>query len=387
MANTEFKIISKEINERICRNLRELLEARNYTVKGFVKAINENSVFCTRQHFANLIAKPAEKSMPISIVLLCCDFFGITIENLLSENFNPNERIELDSENYREYLEIEKILAKTQRKDEEKASDEKTMPNYLNMAFQESSAIVTDPCDRLFQGYLRDYHCYYYPTNSEANRNSEQIFYGSLKLLPFNGVCRAEFKVDNERYQKIYLGQAFISSVSQNFHVIMYEKEKGEFCFLSMRFVALEKGDPFCRIAEVLSSSSLDEERRPTVLRMFLSSEKIEEEHMYIVQSSIRLNYSKIAVTEQSLENVASISEVYEKIVSRIRNDADIEKMYVLDERRNVDSIAQSITNSDEVIMEFIAHLRNSAYSFKYNKVSDKADKNIRELLKKKGYY
>lgn len=388
----KYEIVSTQINMRIANNLKKLIVERGYSIRSFTNAMEKEKTCVTRQYLGELLNYSNTKKIPVALVLLCCDFFGITIENLVSENFNPKERLESENEFYNEYIKIEKILEKEKKKTLANQMEEQDEYFKFNYKAWDNSLIISDPDHTLFRGYLQDYYCYFFPTNSRENRKSNKIIKGILSLSKNGTYCKATLKVDpsgqdTEKYTKIYTGYSLISNSVKSIHCIMFGKELGEFCFLMFRHFALNEKNQFCRISEVLSSSSGGEERRPTVLRMFLSKEKIKKEHIHLISSAIRLNYSEIAISEEKLLDLEKKSPTYKNIINDLINLGEKKQLHFFNEQEDLFRIAKLYTESKEDALEFIADIRNLAYSFKYNKVSDKADSNIASLLMHKGYY
>lgn len=108
----------------------------------------------------------------------------------------------------------------------------------------------------------------------------------------------------------------------------MYSDSLCEFCFLMFRFFKLNFGKQDCRIAEVLSSSSAAEERRPTVLRMLLSKEPIDDKDLKVISPAFSLNYSTIAISKEKLQEIGDTSNIYRKIVDSLINSNTSVPMY-----------------------------------------------------------
>ena len=330
-------------------------------------------------------------------MLSCCDFFGVSLQNLASPDFNANEYTFNDTPEHHDYLDIAALMKETQKLHKESQTsilskpEIKTHTNFL-LPFNNSN-LITDPDHTLFSGYIQDYYCYYYPTHSSENRNSENILKGILRLEKDNNYCKATLKINtntvddngNTNYKK-YIGYAAISPTVNSLNCIMYSDSLCEFCFLMFRYFKLNFGKQDCRIAEVLSSSSADESRRPTVLRMLLSKEEITDVDLKIISPSFLLNYSTIAINEESLDKVAKLSEDYNKIINELVNSTQSQPIYFCKED-NIFTIAQHYLEKKEDILEFLMQLRSLSYSYRYNKVSGKADEAVRKILLSKGYY
>lgn len=244
-----------------------------------------------------------------------------------------------------------------------------------------------------FEGYLQDYYCYYYPTSSKENKENNKILRGILKLEPEDGWCRATLKINTGSFSdcgevnfKIYTGYAAIPAYGTTLNCIMYSDKLGEFCNLMFRYFKINFGKQDLRIAEVLSASSATENRRPTTHRMLLSREEIKDKDLQIILSALELNYSTITVVKDRLESVGEISDDYQKIVNKIISESEKKETYFLAES-DVKNIAKKYMKTSIEIKEFIMQVRKVAYSYRYNKIGNKADTIVRDILLSKGYY
>lgn len=394
----KYKKIAKEVNETICENLEKLLEARNLSQREFCQKMAENQTSVTRSYFNRLLKE--RQNIPAAFLLSCCDFFGITLQNLASPDFDAAEYIYNETKEHEDYLRIEALLRKADTRKEQTASAVsqnagKGRPprsgNFLT-PFTDTE-LITDPSHSQFAGYLQRYYCYYYPTHSSENREEkENILKGVLELSAEKGYCRAFLKINtntvNEHgdinYKK-YDGYAAISTTVNSLSCIMYSTELCEFCFLMFRHFKLNFGKQDCRIAEVLSSSSAAEDRRPTVLRMLLSREEINDTDLKAVEPSFLLNYSTIAISGDNLQKIGDQSDAGRKIADAWMAEHDPEPMYFCKEDDMV-SLASRYLDKKETL-EFIMNLRACSYAYRYNKVSMKADDAVRQILLARGYY
>ena len=167
---------------------------------------------------------------------------------------------------------------------------------------------------------------------------------------------------------------------------IMYSEDICEFCFIMFRFFKINYGKQNCRIAEALSSSSSNEDRRPTVLRMLLSQEPLADQDLKAVAPSLFLNYSTIAISEEKLKEIGEFSEDYNNIINEITGSSNSYKMHFLKET-SVFNMAEKYIKKKEDIYSFLMLLRSESYAYRYNKVSKKADDIMRKILLSKGYY
>lgn len=388
------------LNRTICDNLLALLEARHLSKRSFCKQLATEKTSVTRAYFSKILNNP--KHISATFLLSCCDFFGITLQNLVSTNFDPTEYVYNDTKEHKDYLDIESLLKKykdiqntTEKTPQTKESiDENTInqPTNLVLPFNDAN-LITDPTHTLFAGYIQDYYCYYYPTHSSENKEEENILKGVLNLKSDGNYCKAILEIDtnttddegNINYKK-YTGYAAISPTVNSVNCIMYSNSLCEFCFLMFRFFKINFGKQDCRIAEVLSSSSAAEERRPTVLRMLLSKEPIDDKDLKIIAPAFSLNYSTIAISKEKLQKISNTSDIYKKVVDSLISNGTSTPMYFYKEDE-IFNLALKHLKNKEAALEFIMQLRSNSYAYRYNKVSMKADDAVRKILLSKGYY
>lgn len=390
--DTKYEEVVFAVNKTICENLKSLLEARHLSQRQFCKQLAEQRTSITRSYFSKILADP--KYISAAFLLSCCDFFGISLKNLVSTDFDASEYIYNNTEDHKDYLNIKALLQKNDLLQPNPTSD----MNYMDVPANfpppfNSTNLVSDPSHTLFTGYLQDYYCYYYPTHSSENKEEEIILKGILRLEAESNYCKSTLKIDTNTVDddgninyKSYIGYATISPTVNSLNCIMYSDSLCEYCFLMFRFFKLNFGKQDCRIAEVLSSSSAAEDRRPTVLRMLLSREPIKDNDLKIVAPAFSLNYSTIAISKENLEKIGDTSDVYREIVGSLMDNNTSTSMYFCKED-SVFNIALKYLKQKESVQEFIMLLRADSYAYRYNKVSTKADEAVRRILLSKGYY
>lgn len=383
-----YKKIQKIVNTRIANNLSSLLKERGLTPTLFIEHQHLNDFF-TPQHFNRLFNHPDQPPLSAVTVALMCDFFGVTFDNLISENFDPKEYKKSNTKLHKLYLDIEKVSQT------ENYQKQHTIPDFY-FDFENTDTIHSSPKSRFFKGYFQNFFCYFFPTSSAENKQ-EKLLYGRLELSDAEKHCKVSLKIDTSgkypetendfKCDKEYVGYAVISSSVQTVYCILFGNDPGEFCFIAFRYMFLTKNNLHCRIAEVLSSSSGNGARRPTVLRMFISNTHIKQEHIPLITSAIHLNYSDIGISQSNLKELSIHSENYKKIIDNLINDYKKETFFVFDEKKEIITTAEKYLTKKEEIFDFIVALRNLSYSYRYNKISDSADDTIQYLLVQKGYY
>lgn len=393
----KYKEVVDSVNTTVSRNLEKLLEARGLSQRQFCQKMAEEKISVTRSYFNKILREP--KYISAAFLLSCCDFFGITLQNLVSEDFDASEYIRNDTREHKDYLNIQAILkncrdkekdASEERQEKEKFENEQAILQWKKL---ENGNLITDPSNTMFKGYLQNYYCYFYPTDSAQNKDDGKMVKGILQLKAEKNYCKATLKIDtnivdesgNTNY-KLYEGVASISPAVSSVNCIMYSEDICEFCFIMFRFFKINYGKQNCRIAEALSSSSSNEDRRPTVLRMLLSQEPLADQDLKAVAPSLFLNYSTIAISEEKLKEIGEFSEDYNNIINEITGSSNSCKMHFLKET-SVFNMAEKYIKKKEDIYSFLMLLRSESYAYRYNKVSKKADDIMRKILLSKGYY
>ncbi len=368
-----------DANKEICDIIRTNLEnLRNYwgaDKSGFLNFIEERcGPTLDRTTFSKFI-NGKNSSISVAFLKMCCQAFNVSMDELVSEKFNP------ENSNMHAFWEISTYIPKYQKQEYE-------IPSYpINEMF------VQNPYSHILKNYIQNYYCYYFSTVSSENKvesPKNAIITGRLKLEPDGDKCKAILEVDTkenddkgQRIVKRYEGNLIVCPSIQSVHCIMHLPE-GEFCFIIFRYSHLNNKKQLCRIAEVLSTSSAVDKRYPIVHRMLLCKEKILDEHLDVIAPYICLNYSDITISKDELSAIEAMSRSYASIIEEVKKE-ECEQMYRIKERRVRDK-AKELLNEDE-LTTFLTALRSHSLAYHYNKVSKTADNNIFKQLIQLGYF
>ena len=391
MGREELAKINVELNERIIKNIEMFLEANNITYYRLQKKLKEKETHTISLSFLNKVLNhPKEHSMPLPYLMQCCDFFGVTLDDMVNstitlENYSPKQNAGVHK--LINTVNLLNDYDKRQLNNETIQSQEKSEESSQNSLF------IENPNNSLFSSFLQQYFCYFYPTVSSENKINDSILSGTLTLERDMDKCKVTLKVDtkieknNKKVYKIYEGTAVISSAVNNIHCTLKSEEIGEFCYIIFRHFHLNFALQDCHIAAVLTTSSAgnNRERYPTLLRMFLSREEISQNDLKLLAPHLWLNYSQITISEKGLLALKNISDEYDKIVNDLFNKADSDLMYLFKEK-DVIGLSKNYLMGEEVV-RFITELRLQSYAYHYNKVSDTVETTVRNLLISLGYY
>lgn len=369
------KNVNEEIYEIIKNNLEKLMKCSGYNYREFVAYIEKECGNTYDRSTFQKIITGHNKSVSIGFLKLCSQAFEVSIDELVSKEFNPYN----SNMGYRKKLDMYTDVANKQK--------------YEIPSCPINEIFVENPNSLILKNYIQEYFCYYYSTVSSENKvdsPKNAIISGKLKIEADGEKCKAILEIDTkenndngERIIKRYEGNIIVCPSIQSVHCIMYLPE-GEFCFLIFRYSHLNNNKQLCRIAEVLSTSSAVDKRYPIVHRMLLSKEEILPEHLDVIAPYLCLNYSDITISMDELSAVEAISDNYAKIIEEVKKE-ECEQMYRIRERMVRDK-AKEILNEDELIY-FITVLRSHSLAYRYNKVSKTADNNIFSQLTQLGYY
>lgn len=391
MRPVELQKINSELNERIVKNIKTLLEFNNMTYYQLQKRMEEEEKYTVSASYLNKILNhPMEYSMPLAYLMQCCDFFGVTLDAMVTSSFTPENYSQKSNDKTQKLIDT---VALINNYDKKQLNKENLLPQENDEEHNQNSLFIEDPSNSLFSSFLQTYFCYFYPTVSNENKTIDSILSGTLTLAPDADRCKVILKIDtkkeknNKKAYKIYEGTAVISSSVNNIHCTLKSEEIGEFCYIIFRHFHLNYALQDCHMAAVLSTSSAgnSRERYPTLLRMFLSRKEISQDDLKLLAPHLWLNYSQITISEKGLLALKSISDEYDKIVNDLFEKAESDLIYFFKEK-DVISLAKEYLESEE-IARFITELRLQSYAYHYSKVSDTVETTVRNLLLSLGYY
>ena len=290
-------------------------------------------------------------------------------------------------------------MQKKRRLNDEKATDsvqesasELDDGSLLKITTAASKALITNPSDMAFQGYLGSYYAYFTPTFSSG----KGLLKGQLTLNPVGQAVRAHFELetthrneDGNIAKKVYDGSFVYSSAVTCCYCILSSKDVGEMCFLMFNHFQINHQNLDCCLAVSMTASAGGAERSPTIHRMLLSRDEIRDADLDELAPLLKLNNSELVIPQYALEELAKSNSEYAAVMKHILSSSKQETQphYRLREtmiREMAQSTGKMLENDT---VPLIAALRAAAVSSRYNKVSWKADKLVHDFLIGKGYY
>lgn len=166
-----------------------------------------------------------------------------------------------------------------------------------------TSSKLMDGFDKDFGGnrykqYDGSYYVYYYPTRTNS---PEELIIAELKINGSNGYS-VEFNIPVEDgAAKKYKGQMILSRKTHNGFITLYG-ENGELVSFAFNDPNTFQYKYKFGIAALLSISSADGKRAPTMSRAIISSNKLTERMVEIAKANLRLNSKYITISQPNLD-------------------------------------------------------------------------------------
>ena len=314
-----------------------------------------------------------ERRMPLSLVVYLCEYFKVSLADLVDENFGRSTGA---------------------------GSNGRIPPVYsedlLNMVPYLGENLLVNPADPHFFGYLQTYYVYFFPSQGDDIR----LRTGTLRLQAKGPVCEAILQIntnklrDGKPYIKVYHGRCIISTTMRSVFVLLTDQEKGELSVLNFRYHNLSTYQLDCRMACMLLNAT-GYEHPPVVQRMFLSRTEICQDHLPLLIPHLHLNSGLIQLQKQNLETLRNMCPEYQGVVDELIRTNPLIPVYRLDEddvlstaRRYLSEDGTPLRNpEDPAVNRFLAQLRSLSDQNRFNKVSRQADHLSHRLLRSLGYY
>lgn len=304
-----------------------------------------------------------QRRIPLSLVVYLCEYFKVSLADLVNENFGRTPASHTESCVPPVYS--EELL--------------NTVP-YLGDKF------VVDPSDPHFFGYLQTYHVYFFPSQGDDIR----LRTGKLRLQARGPVCEAILEVntnkirDGKPYIKVYRGRCIISTTMRAVYILLTDPVKGELSVLNFRYHNLGTYPLDCGIACILLNST-GVEHPPTTQRMFLSRTEIAEEHLPLLIPHLTLNNGILRVRQDLLEAYRLRNPGCHSVIDELMLINQPQSVYNFDEDDILTAARRHLTKSQ--VCQLLSELRSLTDDSRTHKASRRADMLSHKLLRSLGYY
>lgn len=250
-----------------------------------------------------------------------------------------------------------------------------------------SEMLITDPTHPAFRGYLGTYYTYFTPTYS----GGKGVLTGVLTLEERDEKTHARFSLYTDQVHgdkpisKEYEGTVVYSQSVGCCYCILASEAIGEMCFIMFRHFYLNNQPIDCRVATAMTASAGGSDRCPTIHRMLLSREIIDERDVAELVPLLHLNTSEIIIAQEEWDAIFDECEDYAAIMARVINNVP-KKKQCLFIREDVIRAA-ALPGEKEKLPMLVSALRSKSISNRYNKVSQKVDNIVYSFLVRHGYY
>ncbi len=263
---------------------------------------------------------------------------------------------------------------------------------YSTNFIPENDSLVCNVDRSAFKGYVGNkYYIYFYSTISSETKmiHGEFTFFNSdenrckITLKIYTG----KIDVSGKKITKNYTGDMIISIPLSSCYCILINQEIGEMCFLTFHHMFLFSQDMICRMGAVLTTSS-GENRRPTLHRMIISKCEFnldeDSEDVSFLKGQLKLNDSKIVISKSAFDDLINNDNIKNRddiinFLNKFSFLASKEEYYTIDESKLLDSTIPVLTK-----VQGISLLREFSVTYKYNKISTKADEFLFEYISNK---
>lgn len=371
----------RKVNQKVSTAIFTILKEKgcsdrtlsNIVEEQYGVPINSGEISKYRHH-------PDSTNIPTMVIAAFCKRYSLSLEELL--HYGEPTQTEQTAhtgpvEQTKETLKIE--------------PEKEPVPVSLNLYIPGGEELVSSAQSKCFDGYWGTYFTYFMPTHS-----SETGFLkGKLTLRDENGIARAFYRLDTKQKRedgtpvyKDYEGSLVYSEAMKCVYCILGSVGVKELCFIMFRHFFLNQKHLECRLAEVLTAAAGGEDRYPTVHRMLISSQEILDQHVEKLLPLLCLTTSKILISKHALEELEQ-KEEYKDIIQRILSNPKLKPVPYYEIREDTIGITARDMRGGKLgeTAPLSLAMRSQSLAYRYNKVSKKADKSVRDLLKQWGYY
>ena len=387
-------IIYTTLNKRVTDNIKKLIEYKGVGMSQVWKDIRNRDGYSISLSYLSRLLSNSDNTdntnnpkMPLIYIVQMAEYFGVSIDCLLSENMNLNN-LKAQEEQRSPSVKVREILEDYDQ--ESKSGKDSVNLNSDNSDEAMDSTFIKNSRHMLFKSVLQKYHCYFYPTASEETRPDNSILHGTFRIYNEQDKCKVNLTIETNKKDskeqmvvKTYTGEAVYSFASNSLYCIL--NDNMEYCFIIFRYFHFRFAFQDCHMALMLSSASATSERYPTALRIFLSKEEIKPEHIPLLASHLKVNFQDISIKDSELSVIQSELPEYSTVIDAIRKKVSADSMYCFKEDIAISAASDALKGAE--IDRFIALLRSRSEAYHYIKVGRKVNDTVRELLKSLGYY
>lgn len=87
----DYTKVKNILNIIIVGNLNKLLDLKSISQRQLFELLEERKVSVTRERLNQILKWPDKHTISVTLLLGCCDLLGVTVEDLVSEEFDPRK--------------------------------------------------------------------------------------------------------------------------------------------------------------------------------------------------------------------------------------------------------------------------------------------------------
>lgn len=257
-----------------------------------------------------------------------------------------------------------------------------TKKNKTVAIIYENDNILARPNNKTFKYYEGKYFCMFHSTDS----SDPKCIHAEMEIIrehSLNQCITTLIIKEGDKAIKEYDGLFVFNTHYNMWYSVMVGKEKQEICLIAAPHFNSTIRNNQLNVALVITTSA-GMQKRPTMHRMFISRNKINEEQEKLILAQLKFNDDTISISETSLthleadikkelkdttdqEDIRRYNAVL-KCIEEIRKSPS-EKYYKIDEAIIYDS--NKISNNKSILSYAICKIRQYTDNKYYNKLSD----------------
>lgn len=240
-----------------------------------------------------------------------------------------------------------------------------------------------------YRQYSGNFFVYFYPTRTNE---PEEIIVAQLQIeAEKHYYATLEIPIEDGKSKK-YTGHLLLSQKTYTAFLSMMGSNGEMIQFIFNDPNTFQNKIRFC-VAGLISVSSGDLKRMPTLSRAIITEKKITDIGVPLISANLRLNTKYITIQEENLksvlecffnsEKIGNTKEIVERLTTAFKPKTifAIEEQYFLNTFRNENNL------SDLQVEQLIADLRNVSTSSINCKIPRKIDSRLYLLLKEKNLF
>lgn len=256
----------------------------------------------------------------------------------------------------------------------ELCSEKSNRSEGIRLLMHGSKNLITDKTSDIFEKYLGNYNCLFYSTDS----NNPKYVKGSIVIdkSTESENCTASLSLydSDGKAIKHYDGIFFINTYYDMCYCILIGNAEQEVNIIAARHIKNSIHDVFLNVGFAITCSS-GYKKRPTVHRIIISRNEIDEDKIDLLLPQLKLNSDILYIPEDELNNLENnldeSSELYnyiKKAIDMIKQFGQKKIYYVIDESIIYDS--NKISDNSEIRARIVSILRKITDNSYYNKIS-----------------